>query len=159
MDALTVLKQGMKLERDGLEFYLNAAECGDNAAIKKLFRDLAADEVDHYNLIGRQYDAIAAGETWVAIPDLDEVSPVDLAAPIFPDGVQACSILPDKPSDEDALLFALGAEMKSFELYSSSAQEVANPEAKRLFSSLAAAEQQHFNTLMSRYEALYGYGR
>jgi len=159
VDALTVLKQGMKLERGGLDFYLNAAERSDNAATKKLFRDLAADEVDHYNLVGRQYDAIAAGETWVAIPDLEAVSPLDIEGPIFPEGVQALAVLPGKPSDEDALLFALGAEMKSFELYSNSAKQVENAEAKMLFASLAAAEQQHFNTLMSRYEALFGYGR
>ena len=159
MDELTVLKQGMKLERDGLDFYLDTAERSADAATKNLFRDLAADEVDHYNLIGRQYDAIAAGEAWVAIPDLDSVTAIDIEAPIFPDGVQARSALPEKPSDEDALLFALGAEMKSFELYSESAKQVDNAEAKKLFTSLAAAEQQHFNTLMARYEALFGYGR
>lgn len=159
MDALEVLKKGMKLEREGLDFYLNAAECTSDADTAQVFRDLAKDEVDHYNYIGRQYDALAAGETWVAIPELDEVEPVDAAAPIFPPGVQACSVLPDQPNDEDALLFALGAEMKSYELYADSAKQVDNPDARRLFQSLAAAEQQHFNVLMARYEALFGYGR
>ncbi|MBC8449594.1 MAG: ferritin family protein [Chloroflexi bacterium] len=159
MDALEVLKKGMKLEREGLEFYLGAAECSDDAETAQLFRDLATDEVDHYNFIGRQYDALAAGETWVPIPELEDVEAVDARAPIFPPGVTACEILPDRPSDEDALLFALGAEVKSFELYSQSAKEVDNPDARKLFQSLASAEQQHFNTLMARYEARFAYPR
>lgn len=158
MDALDVLKKGMKLERDGLDFYLNAAECAADVATAQLFRDLASDEVHHYNLIGRQYDALAAGETWVAIPDLQDVEPIDVQAPIFPPGVQACSILPEHPTDKDALLFALDAESKSFQLYAQSAKDTEDSEARKLFFSLASAEQQHFNLIMARYEALYGYG-
>jgi len=157
MDVLTVLKQGMKLERDGLEFYLGAAERSSDAATSQLFRDLAADEVDHYNYIGRQYDAIAAGETWVPIPQLEEVEAADVQAPIFPSGLKALKALPTNASDQDALLFALGAEMKSYELYSQSAKEVDNAAARNLFQSLAAAEQGHFNIVMARYEALFGY--
>jgi rubrerythrin len=159
MDALDVLKKGMKLERDGLDFYLHAAECAADAVTAQLFRDLASDEVHHYNLIGREYDALAAGETWVPIPDLQNVEAIDLQEPIFPPGVKACSVLPKQPSDEDALLFALDAESKSFQLYSRSAKETDEPEARKLFLSLGAAEQQHFNLIMARYEALYGYGR
>ncbi|MDH7486844.1 MAG: ferritin family protein [Anaerolineae bacterium] len=159
MDALEVLKKGMKLEREGLEFYLGAAECSADPETAQLFRDLAADEVDHYNAIGRQYDALAAGKAWVPIPELETVEPIDVQAPIFPPGLMACEILPDRPSDEDALLFALGVEVKSFELYSQSAREVDNADARRLFQALAAAEQQHFNLLMARYEARFAYPR
>ena len=157
MDELTIIEQGMKLEREGLDFYLNAAEAAEESDTAQLFRDLAADEVDHYNYLGRQYDAIAADETWVPIPDLSAVEAIDLKAPIFPAGVQARSVLPEHAKDEDALLFALGAEVKSFELYSAAAKDIDNPEARQLLQALAGAEQQHFNTIMARYEALCTY--
>ena len=159
MDTLTVLKQAMKLERDGLDFYLSAAERSKDTTTAQLFRDLAADEVHHYNYIGRQYDALVAGETWVAIPDLASVEPADLQAPIFPAGIGARSELPENPSDEDGLLFALGAEMKSYELYSRSAKEVDDAAARDLFQGLASAEMQHFDLIMARYSALHGYPR
>lgn len=159
MDALDVLKQGMKLERDGLEFYLSAAERSNDRETARLFRELAADEVDHYNYIGRQYDAIAAGENWVPIPELEDVEAVDVEAPIFPAGVAALEILPEDATDEDALLFGLGVEVKSYELYSRSAEEADNEAARQLFRGLAAAERQHFDTLMVRYEARFGYPR
>ena len=159
MDAVTVLKQAMKLERDGLDFYLSAAERSSDITTSQLFRDLAADEVHHYNFIGRQYDALVAGETWVAIPDLASVEPADPQAPIFPKGVRALSDLPEKASDEDGLLFALGAEMKSYELYSRSAKEVDDTAARDLFLGLASAEMQHFDLIMARYNALFGYPR
>lgn len=159
MDELTVLKQGMKLERDGLEFYLEAAERSDDPETAQLFRQLAADEVDHYNYIGRQYDAIAAGETWVPIPELDKVEAADVEAPIFPMGVFALDVFPEDATDEHALLFALGVEMRSFELYSQNAKEVDNAAARKLFQGLASAEQQHFNTVMLRYQSRFGYPR
>jgi hypothetical protein len=149
----------MKLERNGLDFYLGAAERSSDPATAQLFRDLAADEVDHYNYIGRQYDAIAAGETWVPIPQLEEVKAVDSKAPIFPAGLNALEVLPDDATDQDALLFALGAEMQSYELYSQSSDEADNAAARQLFQALASAEQQHFNLIMARYETLFGYPR
>ena len=159
MDELAVLKKGMKLEREGREFYLQAAERSDDPETAGMFRDLAADEVDHYNYIGRQYDALAAGETWVPIPELEKVEAVDVEAPIFPAGVAALEALPEEATDEKALLFALGVEMRSFELYAQSAKETDNQAARRMFQGLASAERQHFNTLMLRYESRFGYPR
>jgi rubrerythrin len=157
MDVLTILKQGMRLERDGLDFYLAASERSSDPVTAQLFRDLAADEVDHYNYIGRQYDAIAAGDTWVPIPQLEEVEAPDSGSPIFPQGLARLAVLPDDPTDRDALQFALAAEIKSYDLYSESARGVENSAARELFLGLAAAEQQHFDLIMARYEALFGY--
>jgi len=120
---------------------------------------LAEDEEHHYAYIERQVNELKAGKTWVHIPELDKVEPVDAKAPIFPAGKQAPEVLQAKPSLEDALLFGLDTEIKSYELYKNCSLEIDNPEAKQMFEKLAAAERGHFDTLMMRYESHFGYPR
>ncbi len=159
MDALEVLKKGMKLEKEGREFYLKAAEKSEVSKTAEVFRSLAEDEKDHYNYVARQYDALEAGKDWIALPNLESIEPADIEAPIFPKGVEALEKVSSDFSDREALLFALDVESKSFKLYHGSAQAVENPEAKKLFYNLAVAETKHFDLLMSRYEAQFGYGK
>ena len=159
MDELTILAQAMKLEEQGREFYLQAAQRSEDPETAAMFRTLASDEVHHYNYLQRQYNALSEGEGWVPIPELEGVEAIDVEAPIFPSGLAALEELPEDSTDEDALLFGLGVELKSFELYSQSAEEAASDAARRLFRWLAAAERQHFDTLMQRYESRFGYPR
>lgn len=159
MDELTVLTKAMKLEREGKRFYLQAAEASDDPEIVDMFKTLAEDEEHHYAYIERQATELKAGKGWVHIPELDQVTAVDAGAPIFPPGKEAPQVLSGKPSLEDALLFGLDTETKSYELYKRCSLEIDNPEAQQMFKKLAAAERGHFDTLMTRYESFFGYPR
>lgn len=159
MDELTVLTKAMKLEREGKRFYLQAAGASQDPETAGMFKTLAEDEEHHYAYIERQVNELKAGKGWVRIPELDQVQPVDARAPIFPAGKQAPEVLPPKPSLEDALLFGLDTEIKSYELYRHCAGSIDNPEARQMFEKLAAAERGHFDTLMMRYESHFGYPR
>jgi rubrerythrin len=159
MELMDVLVQAMKLESDGRKFYEVIAEHMTDPEASAMFKRLAADEVDHYNYIERQYEALEAGKGWSMIPEMAVVKVVDAVSVVFPPEKQVLAELPPNPSEEDALLFALGVEDKSFKLYHNSAQIAKDPEAKKLFMQLAGAEQTHFNVLMQRYESRFGYPR
>ena len=159
MDELTVLTKAMKLEREGKRFYLQAAEASDDPESADMFKTLAEDEEHHYAFLERQHDQLKAGKGWVSIPELDKVTAVDAGAPIFPSGLKAPEVLQARPSLEDALLFGLDTEIKSYELYKRCSLEIDNPEAQQMFEKLAAAERGHFDTLMMRYESHFGYPR
>jgi rubrerythrin len=159
MDELSVLTKAMKLEMDGKAFYLMAAGISDDPETKEMFATLAEDEQHHYNYIERQLNQRKDGKDWVPIPELTKVEAVDARAPIFPAGKQVPKTLPDKPTLEDALLFGLDAEVKSYELYDQSAKQTDNPDARKMFEKLAAAERGHFDTLMMRYESYFDYPR
>lgn len=159
MDLLDALTQGMKLEQDGRELYTRIAEQMKDTETQAMFKQLASDEVDHFNYIKRQYDALADGKGWHAIPEMELVETVDAVSVVFPPEKQVLSQLPSNPSEEDALLFALAVEDKSFKLYHNSAGFAKDPEAKKLFMQLAGAEQTHFQVLMQRYESRFGYPR
>ena len=157
MELLDALVQGMKLENDGREFYTKMADLFEDADTQAMFKQLAADEVDHYNFIKRQYDALGEGKGWSSIPEMQLVEAVDAVSVVFPPEKQALTELPSNPTEEDAILFALAVEDKSFKLYYNSAGISKDPEAQKLFMQLAGAEQTHFDVLMQRYDALFGY--
>ena len=159
MELMDVLVQAMKLESDGRKFYETIAEHMTDPEAATIFKRLAADEVDHYNYIERQYEALEAGKGWSMIPEMAAVEVIDAVSVVFPPEKQVLAELPSNPSEEDALLFALGVEDQSFKLYHNSAQIAKDPEARKLFMQLAGAEQTHFNVVMQRYESSFGYPR
>jgi len=159
MELIDVLAQAMKLESDGRVFYEKMATAVGDAESKAMFAQLAADEVDHYAYIKRQYEALQGGEGWSAIPEVDLVESLDTVSLVFPAGGKIPDALVTNPNEEDALLFGLKIENDSFSLYQTSAGQAKDPEAKKLFLQLAGAEQRHFEVLMMRYESRFNYPR
>jgi rubrerythrin len=165
MELIEVLRQALQLEKKGKTFYLDAAERSTDAETKEMYRLLAEDEVKHYQYVQRQYDDLEAGKGWTSIPEMDQVDALETASLdshgdlIFPPGKEAIEVLPDDASEEDALIFALSVEDKSFTMYRDGSEQAEDTEAKQMFLQLAAAEHTHFNVLMQRYESRYGYPR
>lgn len=159
MSLTDVLAEALKLERDGQEFYTKTAQRVEDQAAQAMFSQLAEDEVDHYNYIKRQYEALQAGEGWSAIPEMELVESIDAVSVVFPPDEKVIDELPENSTEEDALLFGLNIEDKSFKLYHNSAERADDPEAKKLFMQLAGAEQRHFEILMQRYESRFRYPR
>lgn len=159
MDWLEILKRAMKLEQNGREFYLRAANISHEADAVQMFRRLADDELDHYNFLQREYAEVLCNDSWCEILELEDVEAPDEKTPIFPKKEDIGKTLPDDASLEDVLIFALDAEDKTVELYQKSAKEVEDPQAKEFFSRLARVEMGHFSTVLQRYESLYHYPR
>jgi rubrerythrin len=159
MSLIDVLAEALKLELDGREFYTRMVTRVEDEAGKAMFQQLAEDEVDHYTYIKRQYDALKAGKGWAAIPEMDLVTSIDAVSVVFPPDEKVIDDMPEEPSEEDALLFGLSIEDKSFKLYYNSSKQTSDPEAKKLFMQLASAEQRHFEILMQRYESRFHYPR
>lgn len=159
MDTLEIINKALKLEQESREFYLRAVTLSKDEETKKMFRQLADDELNHYIFLQRQYASLICDDTWCDIPELDQVAPLDLKEPVFPKDKQAIEALVKGATLEDALLLALTTEDKSFKLYRESAEEATSPEGRQMFMKLAAAETEHFSRLMTRYESIYGYPR
>ena len=159
MDEISVLTQAMKLEKESYEFYDKAAGQVKDAKTAEMFKSLADDERHHFAYLERQLKEREAGRAWLAIPELDSVKAFEGKKPVFPEGVEPIDALPQNPSEEDALLFGMGTEISSFEMYREKAAEVGDAHGEKMFEKLADAEMSHFETLMMRYEAMFGYPR
>ncbi|MBI2836540.1 MAG: ferritin family protein [Chloroflexi bacterium] len=154
--ALRLLAQAMAIEREGRKFYLQAAQSARDEKGRETFTALAGDEEKHYELIKRQRDSLSRAGAWVTTPEVAPVH-VDLSRPLFSGDKQGTApmILPGS-SEQDALLFGLDIESRSFELYRKGASETADLVAKQMFEFLAGQEQTHFDLLMMRYDVLFG---
>jgi len=160
--ALTALNQAIELEIKGQRFYLEAAERTTNPKGAEMFRSLADDEVIHERILRHQLDALTQREGWAPVLSTVEGLPegisevtVDLTTPLFPEGEESFkkAVRPDD-SDMDALLFAIGIENDSFNLYRELAEKTDDPNGKRMYEYLAAAERGHFEQLMLNYQHL-----
>ena len=157
--ALQALRQAIRLEQDGYEFYTEAAERMADPRGREMFLSLADDEKLHLRIVRDQYEALSAGKGWVSFSEVLDLKPVDLDKPLFPPGGEAVekAIAPDA-SDADALLFALQKENESYELYRQAATETADPAGKEMYQRLASYEHIHFDILMLNYEHLVSTG-
>ncbi len=153
--ALTILDQAMAIEREGQAFYLKAARIARDQAGQDMFRTLAGEEQVHYDVLRREHAALSSRGSWV--PAEVAEAPANLAKQLFPKGVRGLeAAVHPETSERDALLFGLGIESRSFALYRRSGEETDDPIARQTFESLAGQEQNHFDTLMMRFESLFG---
>jgi len=154
--AIDVLQTAMILEQTGKQFYLKAAQTTEDVTGKEMFAVLANDESSHFELIKRQYQDLVGGKSWLkiigSIPGL-----ADLPDKLFPPEKQVPNQIINKSSNaEDALLFGINIEIRSYDLYRKSALESDDPVAKEFFEYLASQESYHYDVLMIRYDFQYG---
>jgi rubrerythrin len=159
MDDLEILGRALKLEQDGESFYQDAARTTTDDETRNAYLALADDETFHATFIKRQLDALTDGNGWQIISELENTLPIDMDAPIFEVNVKVRETLPEKATEEDALLFALGAEVRTYTLYMDGARRAAPGPGRDMYLKLAKVERGHFELLMTRYEARFGYPR
>lgn len=157
--ALQALRQAMRLEQDGYEFYIEAAERAADPLGKEMFLSLADDEELHLRIVRDQYEALSAGKGWVSFSEALELKPVDLDKPLFPlEGAALEKAIGPEASDTDALLFSMQVENENYELYRKAATETTDPAGKEMYQRLASYERVHFDVLMLNYEHLVSTG-
>lgn len=155
---LQALSQALKLEQEGREFYLRAAEETANEKGRAMFLSLADDERMHLEAVERQVQAIQREGTYVELPSL-EVPDIDLDLKLFPPERQEVKErIGVSPNELEALHAALEIEMRAHSLYRTAAKETKDEVGNRMYRWLADAEMTHFNLLMSNYESLVSLG-
>jgi len=157
-----VLRKGMSLERDGYNFYMEAAERATAERGKVMFRDLAKQEEDHLRLLLAEYRALESGEGWLpyeeamaqtfeldpAVPDLPGEEPPD-PLPVF---------TPEREisleGDIEALKYGLETEDISRDLYAQGAEESDDASARKAYEFLIGQEENHYQLLQSTLDYL-----
>jgi rubrerythrin len=150
--VLPVLRQAIAVEQKARSFYLEAANTVNKSKGAAMFRSLADEEARHEQVLWRQSDALAQGAGWILPASMNQGS-IDLIALFFPEGGDPLpSSIPLDADDLDALLFALGLENNSLNLYYELAQSAHDPTGQRIFEYLAAEDRAHLDLLMLNHE-------
>lgn len=159
-----ILRRGMSLERDGYQFYMQAAERASDKRGTAMFQDLASQEEDHLRLLLAEYRALDEGRGWLpyeeamaqefdldpADPDLPgEEPPEDMALPVFTPERE-----PSLENDLAALEFGLETEEISREVYAKGAEETDDAHAQEAYEFLIDQEEKHYKLLQNTHRYL-----
>ena len=135
------MELAIQTERDGIDFYRNAAEkTADNMA-RKMFMSLVSDEERHLAVLQK-----ISCEEDVCIDDLGNVMPKKRLKTIFSEAGADPAADSSKESDA-ALTVAMEMEKKGYEQYIQAAKDADDPELKRIYGRLAEEEEEHWEIL------------
>lgn len=140
-EMLDAIMQAMEIEKETFDFYTRAEQKTFNQAGKRIFRWLARTEEEHYLKLTELYNAYKDGERWVFY------------------GGSTISIDPGEgggfeTGDLEALEIAMNIEKKAISHFDHLAQKAADPDGRRMFSTLANEEREHLRIITEKYSQL-----
>lgn len=141
---LEILKTAIINEQEGHQFYLMAAEKSDNADVKEVFLNLAADEKDHESWLRTVYRGI-----------IEKGQPGELTIDEFsrsPEIFSANKLKNAGGLTVSALHVGFMLEKDSMDFYRRAAEQTDEPELKKLLEALAKWENKHLDTLEKAYD-------
>jgi len=156
MDAkerLNALEVALNNESREREFYLKNAERTDNAVGKAMFKQIADEELEHYERLRQLHEKWEKKETW------PETVPLKVKETIIRDVLKDVLKTVDQKaeSDEDdlqAVRTAIEFEGKGAIYYARLRDEVTDPKEKAFFELLADIEHEHYTSLKDTEEYL-----
>lgn len=150
MSALKFALQNEQKERD---FYLENARRTKNLAGKNMFKQIAEEEKEHYEMLKKLYKTWEEKNKWPATIPLKVKK--SLSGMILPpmSGKKGARI---KGNDDDlkAVRTAIDFEARSMALYTKLEEGSTDPKEKAFFKLLAGIERQHFMSLRETEEFL-----
>ncbi|NLV74727.1 MAG: ferritin family protein [Chloroflexi bacterium] len=149
------LKKGMTTEIWGLNFYRQALERTNDESGKAIFASLVSEEEAHLAYLIGEYAAVA-GDKGKIITREDAIELAKSVPPteIFPEASQADQLIAKNATDLQVLEMAMQFELKGFKFYEVEAAIADTPEAKSVWTFLAAAEDRHYTFLQKTHEFL-----
>jgi rubrerythrin len=143
---LKAIETAMQMEKDGKQFYLEAAEVSSNDVGKSLFRKLASEEDIHLSNFVAIYDSIRADQGWPAI----EFKAGELKEETLFSKAEK-NIIATR-GELEAVKQAMDMENKTVDYYVEQSGSVQYETAKKFYNLLAEEERKHHQMLLDYYE-------
>lgn len=143
-ESKKALQTAIEIEIQGYDTFIKFAKTTENEAGRRVFNQLAKDEMRHREILEEQLNKLQAGQPWenVEIPHsvIEEVAPQIREKAIETKGETAVGEL-------DALNTALDLEKKASTFFREQAKLTEIDEAKSLFLRLAEWEDTHYDII------------
>ncbi|MCK4413164.1 MAG: ferritin family protein [Candidatus Eisenbacteria sp.] len=146
------LSQAIQAERDGQHFYKMAAETTQDDQGRRMFLDLANDELEHERFLRAQYDSVAKTGKIDPAVSLGPVREFASEHPMF--SPQIRERIASAHFEMTALSVGIQLELSAIRFYENEAAVVDDPEAKAFYEKLAAWEHGHLTLLQNQAEEL-----
>ena len=152
-DRLNALEVALNNEMREREFYLKNANRTKNSLGKAMFKQIADDELEHYERLKQLHQKWQKQEKWA------ETVPLKVKDTIVKDILVEFLNKVDKTSkgdadDLEAVRTAIDFEAKGAKYYSDLRDQVSDPKEKQFFDLLSRIENEHYLSLKDTEEYL-----
>jgi len=148
------IREAIKLEIRGREFFNHAADVTPNALGKKMFQRLAKEEVKHLAAFSKLFSAVIHSDEWKQYVRAEEVAG---KSTVIEDLVVRMKQAKDK-SEIEALRIGMELELKAIDFFKNCAEMGDDPTAKEIFVSISDEERFHYDLLQAQYDSVTGSG-
>jgi len=147
------LEFALQFEREGKEFFEEAAKITNNSLGKDVFQALAEEENIHMNKIMEVYQNLENKGKWEE--RITVVGNPDGVKTVFAGAMEKIDKdIKVSTSDLEALKKAMELEQRGQKLYNGLAEKAADPLEKRFHLTLATEERGHFLLILDSYDYL-----
>ena len=153
--VLKVVESGIDLERQGLLRYLDLARKSRIIEGKNLFIQLAADEVEHWQMLEKLKKHLMDGDDYMA-PKLKVYNVKELLPKMQKGAMEAKG--DKKITEMDALKMALAFEKKASEFYENLAKSTDDAQTKKFAMDLSNWENTHYDLLQAQLDEINNSG-
>lgn len=152
-ERLSALELALKNEMTEREFYLSNAKRTKNPLGKAMFKEIADDELEHYERLLKLHDTWKKEQKWPeTIPlTVKDTKVKDVLAAVME---KEAKLPPGDDDDLAALKKAIDFEAKGVQYYRSLRDKVKDSMEKQFFNLLADIEDEHFRSLKETEEYL-----
>lgn len=145
-ERLNALEVALNNEMREREFYLKQAKRTENPLGKKMFEQIADDELEHYERLKELH------QTWIKKERWPETVPLKIKNTVVKDILVEFLKNPEgkikgDSDDLEAVRIALDFESKGAKLYADLRDASSNPREKAFFDLLSKMEQEHYLSL------------
>lgn len=148
-DPLKILAYAIKREEEGEKFYQENLKKVNSKATRSILEALAEMEKDHAQLLKTRYDSLSKNGEW--LPVTEDVKGVEVFQLRFEAEKTTEADLQSDLSDITILRMAYLIENDLAEFYKKAADNIENPQGKKLFLALSEWEVEHKNALYKVY--------
>jgi rubrerythrin len=144
---MNAIEIAIKMEKDAIKFYTEAAEKSSHLVGKKMFLSIAEDEKRHLEMLSQIFK-----EMNVTIKDVNPMNNMRTVFETLKDKMQEKI---KATSDElDVFKIAMQMEQEGIAFYKKAGSEAKTEKEKALFERLAKEEQQHYDIFSNTYNFL-----
>ena len=148
------IREAIKLEIRGKEFFIQAADITANSLGKKMFKRLAEEEVKHLDAFSKLFSAVIKSNEWKQYIKEESLKGKSDVIEEFVSRLQRAK---DK-SDIEAIRIGMELELKAIDFFKSAADKGDDPLAKEIFIKISEEEHFHYDLLQAQHDSLTNSG-
>ena len=148
------IKEAIRLEINGRNFFNHAAEITHNELGKKMFEKLAAEEMRHIEAFSELFTKILKEADWKKFVRDEELKGESVLIEKLKERMKGA----EGKSETQALSIGMELEENAIRFFQKAADEVDDPVAKEIFRNISEEEKFHFDLLQAQHDSLTNSG-